>query len=1175
MSKVKKCRLGMLMIALLVLALVGSSLPAKAETLVAEDFTVTSEANVQKAEVGVDLNISGSLNERITYNKPQSLTASTVTFDLSQMDKNYEGKQVNLAIFWAADPESHYSSGEGILEFYLTRTADGTSLVVSAGGSAHNQAKFGISQSISGDELTLATKLEQGNLFLSINGQGYVLDKTVAGTCDEAFRKMCYEGAEAYLSVAAWSEEHWSGGGQEITIGLKNLLNTAEDSLFEGAEISTGWTTTADSTAVFEGESDRVAVSVLDKWGGRAFLGKEVDLSSFSVRFNLSRLDENHGRDGDIMNAALYFASKQNDFFDHGENGGLDFYIQQNGDQNFTIRLSMGNVDESYRHDADAFGLGDIQITGTDEIELKTRLIDGIFYVKINDQVLQIAQTDLPAAAPEGLKNILYNGAPSYLAFGVWTDNPYPDGSGTMGTVVFDPVTDLTSVDDFIPLEAWLGEADDNWGGNPNSSSVEYKAHKLKDDPEKTAVFINDNWGARAVRKDPLSVWDMSFEADLSKLDYYHAPQEAEFFFTPVYGDHFTDGNGGLAIYVNKAGKQDYTVTVSMGNVGSYQHNADVFGLGSVQVTGTDLISVDIERSAQGDSLTISINGEAKVLAASKLEEVGAPQNLESILFGDTLGYLTLCAWTGNPWPAGSGNQAVVIMNELTSWYETYYDEEVKPAVLEKLTALEAAVQTDLSAAENRLAAMEAYSEFQEVRDSLNAADTEALHERIETAIDSMLYNDPKAGFASNKAGAVALDEFSAEITARTDGSLVRYQWSSFVMDSVSVTVDASALSTGTTVNLVFAEDFEDAFVISLSKVSNERFQLRMTGQEGETAVVASAGRVRVNILRRDQTYTIRVGAVNLEVQTAVLDAKFGDNFQAEFGLSMEGNGWVQIVQLLDFGDRAMRDFASAKESILTDLAELEAMVEAIDSYESFSAAKEIFDRLPEGNSYRGPDARLLADRYEAVRTTYLAKQEEFGADEIVGIEISPESIEVAYGQDLDLSDLTAHFRLESGALGEEIDLSEAFMAGFDRTLPGEQSVTFTVTVDGKDYVGVLTVTVLEDQAVGLSLTPDAVTSAYGEDLDLSKLSAVLTFASGAEQAVSLDGAEIEGFDKNREGEQTVLVKVTVDGVVYQGSLKVTVERKNGCGGSILGGMFPGAVLLVAAAFALKRRKTA
>ena len=99
MSKVKKCRLGMLMIALLVPVLVGSSLPAKAETLVAEDFTVTSEANVQKAEVGADLNISGSLNERITYNKPQSLTASTVTFDLSQMDKNYEGKQVNLAIF--------------------------------------------------------------------------------------------------------------------------------------------------------------------------------------------------------------------------------------------------------------------------------------------------------------------------------------------------------------------------------------------------------------------------------------------------------------------------------------------------------------------------------------------------------------------------------------------------------------------------------------------------------------------------------------------------------------------------------------------------------------------------------------------------------------------------------------------------------------------------------------------------------------------------------------------------------------------------------------------------------------------------------------------------------------------------------------------------------------------
>ena len=73
----------------------------------------------------------------------------------------------------------------------------------------------------------------------------------------------------------------------------------------------------------------------------------------------------------------------------------------------------------------------------------------------------------------------------------------------------------------------------------------------------------------------------------------------------------------------------------------------------------------------------------------------------------------------------------------------------------------------------------------------------------------------------------------------------------------------------------------------------------------------------------------------------------------------------------------------------------------------------------------------------------------------------------VPYADALDLSNVKAYLQWASGKRGEEVSLEGATVAGFNKDAEGEQTVTVSVTVDGKTYVGVLTIASVEKPGRG------------------------------------------------------------------------------------------------------------
>lgn len=114
-----------------------------------------------------------------------------------------------------------------------------------------------------------------------------------------------------------------------------------------------------------------------------------------------------------------------------------------------------------------------------------------------------------------------------------------------------------------------------------------------------------------------------------------------------------------------------------------------------------------------------------------------------------------------------------------------------------------------------------------------------------------------------------------------------------------------------------------------------------------------------------------------------------------------------------------------------------------------------------------------------------------------------------------------------------------------------EGEATITATING-GVAGEKTVTIkvtVKDGITGLEFTPDTLSVALGQALDLSKVSAKFVMASGIEgEAVDLTNAQISGYNADKSGDQTVVISVTVDGEVYSGTLKVTVGSSDGCG---------------------------
>lgn len=81
-------------------------------------------------------------------------------------------------------------------------------------------------------------------------------------------------------------------------------------------------------------------------------------------------------------------------------------------------------------------------------------------------------------------------------------------------------------------------------------------------------------------------------------------------------------------------------------------------------------------------------------------------------------------------------------------------------------------------------------------------------------------------------------------------------------------------------------------------------------------------------------------------------------------------------------------------------------------------------------------------------------------SDSISGIKFDQETLNVKKGGSIDLSALTAKFKMASGIEGGTVDLTNATISGFDANTLGEQTVVISVELDGKTYSGTIVVTV-------------------------------------------------------------------------------------------------------------------
>lgn len=139
-----------------------------------------------------------------------------------------------------------------------------------------------------------------------------------------------------------------------------------------------------------------------------------------------------------------------------------------------------------------------------------------------------------------------------------------------------------------------------------------------------------------------------------------------------------------------------------------------------------------------------------------------------------------------------------------------------------------------------------------------------------------------------------------------------------------------------------------------------------------------------------------------------------------------------------------------------------------------------------------------------------------------------------------------------------------------------EGTVTITVKLSG-GAAGEKTKTVtvnVKDAIASLKLEGELKVKQGTKELDLSGITAKFVYASGKEETADLTGAEVVGYDKDAVGETEVTVKVVKDGVAYNGSLNVTVEKKGGCGSSVAGvGALISAVAVAGVALSKKRKE--
>lgn len=195
---------------------------------------------------------------------------------------------------------------------------------------------------------------------------------------------------------------------------------------------------------------------------------------------------------------------------------------------------------------------------------------------------------------------------------------------------------------------------------------------------------------------------------------------------------------------------------------------------------------------------------------------------------------------------------------------------------------------------------------------------------------------------------------------------------------------------------------------------------------------------------------------------------------------------------------------------------------------------------------------------------------------EYTGLSVESETIAMSFGEKKDAGAQRVPSNATSGTISYQSADEKIAKVNSRGSIEGVGvgTTTITVTLDGGE-AGTFTKTIsviVSDALTGIALTPGTIEIKAGEDL-LSMLTAKTVWASGkAGSDVDLSGAQIVGFDpENTADEQTVTVKVTVDGQELSGTVIVRVQ-KSGCG-SRIGSAAPIALAAVGLACALLLRK--
>nr|MCR4586710.1 bacterial Ig-like domain-containing protein [Lachnospiraceae bacterium] len=120
----------------------------------------------------------------------------------------------------------------------------------------------------------------------------------------------------------------------------------------------------------------------------------------------------------------------------------------------------------------------------------------------------------------------------------------------------------------------------------------------------------------------------------------------------------------------------------------------------------------------------------------------------------------------------------------------------------------------------------------------------------------------------------------------------------------------------------------------------------------------------------------------------------------------------------------------------------------------------------------------------------------------------------------------------------EVIDMTAAMISGYDKTKAGEQTVT--VTYGGKTATFKVTVLAKTVSRIEIAATPTKLVYDYNGELDITGGKIKVIFNNGESETINMTADMISGYDKTKEGKQTI----TVTYAEKTASFEVTVNAK-------------------------------